>query len=243
MSIHIHHIEPGGTVDDEQALEQFQKQWATYQKVVDHDSLAHKEVAAILHDSLMAVPDPFDFLDIACGDAGQMRTALAGTKIRHYRGLDLSEPALELAAKNLDGAPFDVELDCGDFVATLTGQQDRSDVSWCSLSIHHLNTDGKRNLLRALHESTSKFLMIYEPTMLEGEDRAAYLERFERINKPAWTFFTPEEWHQLYHHVATCDLPEAATAWQTLGREAGFAEARQIYLDPTGFYGLYRYDR
>lgn len=144
----------------------------------------------------MAVPDPFDLLDIACGDAGQMRTALAGTKIRHYRGLDLSEPALELAAKNLDGAPFNVDLDCGDFVATLTGQQDRSDVSWCSLSIHHLNTDGKRNLLRALHESTSKFLMIYEPTMLEGEDRAAYLERFERINKLAWTFFTPEEWNQ-----------------------------------------------
>jgi len=28
-----------------------------------------------------------------------------------------------------------------------------------------------------------------------------------------------------------------------LGREAGFAEAKQIYLDPTGFYGLYRYDR
>jgi len=46
-----------------------------------------------------------------------------------------------------------------------------------------------------------------------------------------------------YHHVATCDLPETATAWQTLGREAGFAETRQIYLDPTGFYGLYRYDR
>jgi len=40
MSIHIHYIEAGGTVDDEQALEQFQKQWAIYQKVVDHTILS-----------------------------------------------------------------------------------------------------------------------------------------------------------------------------------------------------------
>src|SRR5665811_2578005 len=79
MSIHIHHVEPGGTVDDEAALEQFQKQWTTYQKVVDHDSLSHREIGAILHNSLMAVPNPFNFLDIACGDAGQMSGALLGT--------------------------------------------------------------------------------------------------------------------------------------------------------------------
>lgn len=243
MSIHIHHVEAGSTVDDEQALEQFQKQWATYQKVVDHDSLSHAEVGAILHDTLTAVDEPFDFLDIACGDAGRMRTALAGTKIRSYRGIDLSEPALELAAKNLEGAPFDVDLDHRDFVATLSGRQDPSDIAWCSLSIHHLNTEGKRSLLEALCGSTSKFLMIYEPTMLEGEDRAAYLERFARVNKATWIYLTPEEWDQIYRHVSTCDLPETAKVWTALGREAGFAEARQIYLDPTGFYGLYRYDR
>jgi Methyltransferase domain len=243
MSIHIHHVESGDKVDDAAALEQFQHQWDTYQKVVDHDSLAHKEVGAILHDSLMAIPEPFDFLDIACGDAGQMRTALAGTNIRRYHGIDLSKPALELAAKNLEGAPFEVDLDHGDFVAALTGRQDPCDISWCSLSIHHLNTDGKRSLLQALRDSTRKYLMIYEPTMLEGEDRAAYLERFARVNKPAWSYLTPEEWDQVYLHVSTCDLPETATVWTSLGREAGFAEARQVYLDRTGFYGLYRYDR
>jgi hypothetical protein len=38
-------------------------------------------------------------------------------------------------------------------------------------------------------------------------------------------------------------LPESAATWLALGREAGFAEVAQIFLDPTGFYGLYRYDR
>ena len=91
--------------------------------------------------------------------------------------------------------------------------------------------------------STSEFLLIYEPTKLDGEDHDGYMKRFTRVNKSAWTFLTPEEWEQIYHHVSTCDLPETAATWTTLGREAGFTEARQIYLDPTGFYGLYRYDR
>jgi hypothetical protein len=243
MSIHIHHISPGETVDDKAALEQFQTQWATYQKVVDHDSLAHKEVGAILHDTLKVLAKPFSFLDIACGDAGQMKRALDGTKVRHYHGIDLSEPALELAAKNLANAPFEVELDCCDFVDALTKRPEPADVAWCSLSIHHLPTEGKEKLLEAICRSTGDFLMLYEPTLAEGEDREAYLERFRRVNRPAWPFLTPEEWEQVDHHVTTCDLPEHEETWLELGRVAGFSKARQVYLDPTGFYGLYRYDR
>ena len=243
MSIHIHHVAPGGAVDDEDALEQFQAQWATYQKMVDHDSLSHARVGAILHGALLPIAEPFDFVDIACGDAGQMKRALGGTKVRHYHGIDLSEPALELAAKNLTGVPFEIDLDHRDFVEALTRRPEPADVAWCGLSIHHLATNGKRKLLEAIHGSTKDFLMIYEPTLAEGEDRTGYLERFQRVNKPLWTYYTPEEWAQIYRHVSTCDLPESAATWLALGREAGFTEARQLFLDPTGFYGLYRYDR
>jgi hypothetical protein len=99
MNIHIHHFHSKGAIADRAALEQFQQQWATYQKLVDSDALAHQEVGTILHRALAAVAKPFAFLDIACGDADQMRKALAGTKVRHYHGVDLSEPALELAAR------------------------------------------------------------------------------------------------------------------------------------------------
>jgi hypothetical protein len=39
MNIHIHLFHSKGAIADQAALEQFQKQWATYQ-----DALAHKEV-------------------------------------------------------------------------------------------------------------------------------------------------------------------------------------------------------
>lgn len=64
MNIHIREFQRGGAVDDAAALEQFQKQWATYQKLVDTDALSHREVGAILHDNLAALPKPFAFLDI-----------------------------------------------------------------------------------------------------------------------------------------------------------------------------------
>jgi hypothetical protein len=52
VNILIHQFQPDGGVVDEAALEQFQKQWATYQKVVDADGLSHKAVGKILHDTL-----------------------------------------------------------------------------------------------------------------------------------------------------------------------------------------------
>jgi hypothetical protein len=241
--INIHHFAKGGDVVDEAALEQFQKQWATYQKLVDTDSLASKEAGRILHAALVGLTKPFAFVDIACGDAGQMQHVLAGTKINHYHGIDLSAPALELAATNLHGVPFEVELDRRDFVEALEQRPEPADAAWCGLSIHHLSIVGKLELLKAIRGSTKNFLMIYEPTLAEGEDRDGYLMRFRRVNRPAWTFLSDEEWAQIDHHVTTCDFPETASTWLELGRQAGFSKAGSPFLDPSGFYRIYRFDR
>lgn len=241
MNIHLPLFHSQGAVADQAALEQFQKQWATYQKLVDSDSVSHKEVGAILHDALVAIPAPFAFLDIACGDAGMMKAALSGTKVAHYHGIDLSEPALALAATNLAGVPFKVEFDHRDFVTALTRRPEPADAAWCGLSIHHLSTDGKRDLLKAINGSISDFLMIYEPTLNDGETRDEYLERFRRVNRPAWSFLTDDEWNQIDQHVTRCDYPETSATWVALGREAGFSDACETFRDPTGFYRIYRY--
>lgn len=244
VNIAIHQFQPDGAVVDEDALEQFQAQLATYQKLVVADSLSHKAVGTILNDTLnRTFTRPFSVLDIACGDASEMKRALAGTQTRHYHGVDLSEPALELAANNLQDMPFEVELDHRDFVEALAGRAEPADLAWCSLSIHHLQTDGKLRLMQALCASTGTMLMIYEPARLEGKTRDGYLERFRRVNRPAWTMLSPTEWAQIDHHVTTCDFPETAAGWLDLGRKAGFSRAQELFLDPTGFYRLFRYDR
>jgi hypothetical protein len=37
--------------------------------------------------------------------------------------------------------------------------------------------------------------MIYEPTLNDGETRDQYLARFRKVNRPAWTFMTEDEWN------------------------------------------------
>jgi cyclopropane fatty-acyl-phospholipid synthase-like methyltransferase len=245
VNVHIHQFQGGGAVVDAAALSQFQQQWATYGKLVASGCLAQREVARILHDALDEVfKQPFSFLDIACGDASMMKHALAGTKVRHYHGIDLSQPALELATGNLSGMPFEVDLDHRDFVAAMMSRPEHADAAWCSLSIHHLSSADKLSLMKAIRGATGArgIFLLYEPTCRDGEDRAGFLARFERINKPLWNVLTPAEWDQIWHHVVTCDFPETAAAWCELGRAAGFGEARQVFADPTDFFRLFRYE-
>ena len=201
----------------------------------------HKRWATILHRALAAMAKPFAFLDIACGDAGQMRQALAGTKVKHYHGIDLSEPALELAAKNLAGVPFEVELDHRDFVTALIGAPSppmpRGAVSRSITS----STEGKRDLLEAIHGSTALPDDLRADAWPTARRRDAYLERFRRVNWPAWSFLSDEEWVQIDHHVTTCDFPETARpgSRSAAGRDSPRA---RIFCDPTGFYRIYRYD-
>jgi hypothetical protein len=244
VNVHIHQFRPGGAVVDAAALAQFQEQWATYRKLVESDCLAHRAVSAILRETLTdAFTSPFCFLDIACGDASIMKAALRGTQVRHYHGIDLSQAALDLAAANLAELPFEVDLDHRDFVEAMLRRAEHADATWCSLSIHHLSTDDKLHLMKAIRGATGArgIFLLYEPTRRVDEDRAAYLDRFMQTNKPLWRVLTPAEWDQIWHHVTTCDFPETAAVWCELGREADFGEARQVFVDPTDFFRLFRF--
>src|SRR5262249_36195505 len=151
VNVHIHQFAAGGAVVDAAALAQFQEQWATYRKLVESNCLSHREIGSILHATLnMQLRGPFTFLDIACGDASMMQSALGETQARHYHGIDLSQAALELAAANLAKAPFAVDLDHRDFVEAMLSRTEHADAAWCSLSIHHLSTDDKLHLMKAI---------------------------------------------------------------------------------------------
>jgi hypothetical protein len=243
VNVHVHQFVRHGDVVDAAAMEEFHKQWGAYQKLVDSDVLSHRAVSHILHEALLALARPFSFVDIACGDASLTKAALTGTPVTHYHGIDLSEPALDLAAANLQDMPFETDLDHDDFVVALEGRPEPTDVTWCGLSMHHLETWQKLELLRAIHGSTAAFLMIYEPARRDGEDRESFIDRFLATQKPRWSMLSQAEWDQIAHHIATCDLPETVSGWLELGRKAGFSRTLDLFADPTDSLRVFRYDR
>jgi SAM-dependent methyltransferase len=245
VNVHIHQFAPGGAVVDAGAMEEFRTQWAAYQKLVDSDVLCHTEVGTLLHDALATKFDrPFSFLDIACGDASQTKRALAGTPVRHFHGIDLAEPAIDLAAANLADVPYLVDLDHRDFVEAMADRPEHADAVWCGLSIHHLATDDKLALMREIRSATGTggLFMIYEPTLPEGEDRAGFLKRFRETVFVQWTMLTDAERDAIWTHIETYDLPESASGWTALGKAAGFAGAERVFADPSGLLGVFRYE-
>jgi methylase of polypeptide subunit release factors len=59
---------------------------------------------------------PFFFLDLGCGDAATLAPLLSNMAIQRYKGVDLSETALALAAENLKSLPCPLDLVWGGYL-------------------------------------------------------------------------------------------------------------------------------
>jgi SAM-dependent methyltransferase len=119
--------------------------WRSYQKIVAANYMFHREIAADLRQVLRARFDgkPFSFLDLGCGDAATLAPVLEGLAVRRYKGVDLLQTALTLAAKNLAILPCAAELARGDFFAELAQESSSFDVIYTSYALHHLATEEK----------------------------------------------------------------------------------------------------
>jgi SAM-dependent methyltransferase len=114
-----------------QGMRLFERDWQTYSKVVAFNYMFHREVYAELRQFLLAeAPRSFSFLDLACGDARPTVGALDGTSLASYRGIDLSRPALAIAAKALMALNCRVTLGHRDFAEALANLDEDFDVIW-----------------------------------------------------------------------------------------------------------------
>jgi SAM-dependent methyltransferase len=230
---------------DGDAMRAFREQWQMYRKAVDHSYLAHREVRDVLHRELVeTVNRPFRFLDLACGDASTTVAALQGTQVIEYHGIDLSAPALAIAEKTVESLPCEVQLEQNDFVEAMCERTTPADVVWIGLSLYHLQSvDAKRDFMRSVRAviENSGLFLIFEPTSLEGETRAAYLDRYESFVNSTWTALTPAERAMVLEHTNAADFPEQASTWAQLGRDAGFSCVDSLFTDPPNLLSVFRY--
>jgi len=219
----------------------FRVEWPTYRKVIDNNCMFHREIYERLHRLLAdEAPRPFRFLDLACGDASAMVGALQETEISQYHGIDISVPALELAADALAVLPCRVRLEQRDLTAALAGWREPFDVAWIGQSLHHFRAPEKLELMRAIRRIVGGdgLFLIWEPTCLSGEDREDWVDRFE-ASRPLWSALDAEEWQAMLEHVRDGDYPETASRWRELATEAGFADTRELYSVPTDLARFY----
>lgn len=231
---------PPGTLESS-TLALFQRQWQIYRKVVDNNYLFHREAYERLHKLLIGeLAEPFCFLDVACGDASAAVGALEGTQVSQYHGIDSSRSALEIAESTLRVLGCPVRLYERDFVQALKEWHDPVNVVWIGLSLHHLNTPEKRNVMCDVRRAIGQrgVFAVYENTSPDGEDREEWHRRWD-LQKPHWTACMADEWDAITAHVHAADIPETTTQWRQLGQEAGFRRIREIFRAPTDLFRMY----
>jgi SAM-dependent methyltransferase len=219
----------------------FQEEWQTYRKMVDNNYLFHNEAYGTLRGWLLAnATEPFRFLDLACGDASASVVALKGTAVAHYQGIDLSEPALDLARETLKNLPCAVALEQHDFAASLEAREKSADVVWIGLSLHHYRAGDKLKLMRAAREVVSErgVFLVYENASPGEEAREQWMTRWD-LQRPDWRSFSDAEWNTITDHVHDNDFPETDATWHALGTSAGFRDVRRLYVCPTDLFRLY----
>jgi SAM-dependent methyltransferase len=219
----------------------FHETWRIYRTLIDENYLFHREAYACLQCILREeVRRPFRFLDVACGDATASVAALSGAPITHDHGIDLSAAALALARPALADLACPVTLEQADYVAALRTRTEPADVVWIGLSLHHLRTPQKLDVLRMIRRRlpADGHVLLYEDTSPDGEDRDGWLRRWD-AQQPRWTAYTSDEWATITAHVHAADYPEPAGRWRMLAAEAGFAAAREMFVAPSDLFRLY----
>lgn len=221
----------------------FEKNWQRYRTVMANNLMYHREVYLELHRILLdEAPGPFRFLDIACGDASCTVECLKGTEVASYHGIDLSQPALELASTFLEtlGCPF--KLENRDFLDAVTHMSEPVDVVWIGQSLHHLLLSEKRVLARKIREivGVRGLFLIWEPVCLEGESEEGWYDRFV-ANRPLWSVLSDKDFADIDNHHRTSDHPETDHVWRMLGVESGFAGVDEIFRAPNNLARVYQF--
>ena len=83
--------------------------------------------------------------------------------------------------------------------------------------------------------------MLWEPTLLPGEDRHGWLGRLA-ARRQHWPALGDDEWGVMYGHCAASDFPETEADWLAMARAAGFRNGRAVFTAPAFINEVFRCD-
>ncbi len=218
--------------------------WDTYQKVVAGNYMFHRELGTELNRLLRKrfEDHPFSFLDLGCGDAATLAPSLAGLALKQYKGIDLSEAALALAAENLSGLPFPAVLARSDILTALA-EEAAYDVIYSSFVLHHLTTAQKAEFFHLAAQRLKKggLLLLADVMREEDETLEIYHQRYCEWLRGSFISLSGAEKDLICDHIEKNDLPEPCSVLEAQAKAAGLTAAFPSIR--FGWHGLLSFTR
>lgn len=202
----------------------FVNAWDLYQRVVAADCMFHREIGAELRQLLRERFDtrPFSLLDLGCGDAATLVPLLEGLAVARYKGADLADPALALAAENLKALSCSIDLAHEDILAALA-EGATYDVIHTSFALHHLPTEQKGEFFRlaARRLNEGGLVLLVDVVREEDESLPVYHQRYCDRLRSTWAVLDRDEKDRVCEHIVNNDMPEPLSVLEALARSAG----------------------
>jgi len=218
----------------------FERQWASYRAIVEHDLMEHRAVAEATSSAIQAwlnarpaAAPPPHLLDLGCGDLALLAPLLQQLPLASYTGLDLTAAVLPLAQQGLGNVPYPSHWIEGDLLAWATQEagDDGSepsahavDILHSAFAIHHLTDQDKASFLQAARRRIAPgglFLWI-DVFRQPGESREAYVARYSRRITTLWPQLTAEQQEHVISHLSSHDIPADRQAIAAAAEAAGW---------------------
>jgi ubiquinone/menaquinone biosynthesis C-methylase UbiE len=215
------------------------EQWSMYDAVVQADYMAHAELSATLSKWARQQTEPLRIIDLGCGNAWLATHAFRDANIAQYRGVDVSESAVERAREHVSIWQGRASVVAGNLAEFLASQPNGSaNVVLASYSLHHFSTEAKLDLLSNIHRALTPagtFIWI-DAVRNNNESRAEYIGRLTHEMEHDWTALTTDQRDKACAHVRESDFPETISWMLEHTRQAGFSNAGTL-LDRHFFRG------
>jgi SAM-dependent methyltransferase len=218
-------------------MDLFDKQWASYRAVVEHDLMEHQAVAAATAAALEAwlARRPANaaaprLVDLGCGDLALLAPLLRRLPLGCYTGLDLTPAVLPLAEAALGPVPYPTHWQEGDLLAWAMAAAATDHASapvqiiHSAFAVHHLSDGQKTEFLTAARRRVaSDGLLIWADVFREpGESLAAYRQRYSQRIRQGWGALRPEQQDQVIDHLSSFDIPAERVAIEAAAQAAGW---------------------
>ena len=202
-----------------------------YDAVIRGDYMRHAELVATLSKWAREQQQPLRIVDLGCGDAWLATHSFREANVEQYRGVDVSDSAVERARNHVAIWPDRADVVAGNLAEFLRGQPDESaNVVLASYSLHHFLSDQKIALIvdcgRVLAPGGS-FIWI-DAVRGEDESREGYIDRLTLVMHHDWTALTEEQRTLACNHVRESDFPETGRWMRDHVERAGFQLAHTI---------------
>lgn len=215
---------------------EFFNAWVIYRKVLANNYMHHKEIYEAVTRLIERQWETrtFKLLDLGCGDARFIAGALKGRVIELYTGFDLSDPALELAAKNIAPLGCKIDLLNIDFMEGMAQTKMQFDIVFTSYSLHHLTHAEKAKFFRLAHSLLTEngLLLVIDLMRESNETLPVFLDNYCQWVKEKWLQLDEQEITAIIQHIRDNDMPETVTTLSTLAEVENFSPGTSLFQLP-----------